>query len=200
MSAAKCPHGDESFVVADYLAGRLSEADASAFEEHAFGCDRCIAELERATELRAALDADNVRTRGERPRSMPWPAFALAAALVLGVGLWMARPLLAPEPAYRAGDDAAPTLDLAVTRIGERIALSWEPVPGADLYEVRVFTAAGDPVHAQRSEKTSMQLFPADWQEDAAADRLHVQVIAFDELRQAIARSELETLKLGGGS
>lgn len=194
MSAAHCPYGDESFVVADYLAGRLSEADASAFEEHSFACDRCFDELQRATELKAAEPAP---APPRRTRAISWQPLALAAAVVLGVGIWLARPVIdaPPGPVYRDGGDAAATvLPLTVARGGERVTLSWEPLEDADVYEVRVFDEAGNPVFEKQTAAPALEISAAEWRSDAGTGPFYAQVIALDELRQTIARSDFEPL------
>lgn len=198
MAAPHCAYGDESFVVADYLAGRLPEAEASAFEEHAFTCDRCFGELERATELRAAADGTVAPPAGsQRSQAYGWPLLALAATVLLGVGLWIARPstdVESPPTVYRDGNAGSAAVDLNVEWHGDRVAVAWEPVDRADLYEVQVFDAAGDPVFTERTAATSLQVSMADRQDGAATGPLYVQVIALDELRQTIARSGLQPL------
>ena len=199
MATPHCAYGDESFVVADYLAGRLSEAEVSAFEEHAFACDRCFGELERATELRAAADGTVVAPPAgpQRSQAHGWPLLALAATVLLGIGLWIARPspdVESPPAVYRDGNAGAAAVNLDAEWLGDRVAVTWEPVDRADLYEVQVFDAAGDPVFMERTAATSLQVSMADRQDGAATGPLYVQVIALDELRQTIARSGLQPL------
>jgi Putative zinc-finger len=192
MSTAGCPHGDESFIVADYLAGRLSGAEASAFEEHAFNCDRCFDELQAGSEVRAADTGDQAAAR-PRPATT-WLPLAVAATVLLAAGLWLAQPLFeTPDPVYRGAGDGTGVLNVDVTHADDRVILNWTPVEGVDQYEIRVFSA-GDPVFEQQSRETSLDLPVTSWRPSSAKGQLHVQVTALDELHQTIVRSDLEPL------
>ncbi|MEX2126086.1 MAG: hypothetical protein WD795_19505 [Woeseia sp.] len=206
MLESNCPYGDESLVVADYLAGRLSRAKTQAFEAHSFGCERCFGELQRAVEVRAAGHDKRSAEVHEQPVSRPgriiWPSLGLAATVALALGVWVAAPLLDEaetpvEPVYRdAGDDAGGVqgLRLAVERNDDRVALDWAPVQGADQYEVRIFTEGGDPVFERQTSRTSIELSAAEWQEADPPGKFYGQVIALDELRQIIVQSGFEPL------
>ena len=50
-----CPGTGERDVAVLYLAGKLPEDEAEAFEAHYFECERCWEEVQRGSELRAAL-------------------------------------------------------------------------------------------------------------------------------------------------
>lgn len=200
MSAVDCPYGDESLVVADYLAGRLPRAEARSFEAHSFGCDRCFGELQRATELRAAADAHRAGTATSRPAArtsrFAWPAVGLAAAVALAVGIWITQPTTDQQdgPVYR---DAAPSgeiLPVEVSRSGSSITLSWPPVDGADRYSVRVWSETGEPLLEQNATEPAVELAEAHWQDAAGANAVYVQVLAVDELQQVIVRSEFVPL------
>ncbi|HET6628390.1 MAG TPA: zf-HC2 domain-containing protein [Woeseiaceae bacterium] len=193
MSTASCPHGDESFIVADYLAGRLSGAEASAFEEHTFNCDRCFEELQLASEVRAA---DTGEPAAARPRpGTTWLLLAVAATVLLAAGLWLAQPLFeTPDPVYRDAGNGAGMLTVDVTHDDGRVILNWTPVQGVDQYEIRVFSDAGDPVFEQQSRETSLDLPVTSWQGSSRAGAFYVQVIALDDLHQTIVQSDLEPL------
>lgn len=202
MSENDCPYGDESLVVADYLAGRLSVEQSRAFEAHSFECERCFDELQLATELRGASE------KRAAPESRPgvsrtvWPALGLAAALVLAIGVWFALPFpegpgMPAEPVYRDGDaatDLLQNLPLEVGRDNGTVSLSWATVKGAHRYTVRVFTEAGDPVLEEQTTNTAIDLPAAAWEEAARPGQAYVQVIALDELRQMIVQSEFVLL------
>ncbi|MFW6202615.1 MAG: zf-HC2 domain-containing protein, partial [Gemmatimonadota bacterium] len=68
--------GDD--VVEDYVAGRLSEAEAEAFEAHYFECDACWGRVRGALELYAAFS--------ERPAAGPADAGSSAAGGRAGRG------------------------------------------------------------------------------------------------------------------
>src|SRR5207244_1830986 len=65
-----CNSVEEQDLVSQYVGRKLSPEEAEAFEEHYFGCDRCWAEVQGATELRAALANEG---RSQRERSV-YPA------------------------------------------------------------------------------------------------------------------------------
>lgn len=196
MSTASCPHGGESFIVADYLAGRLSGAEASAFEEHSFNCDRCFEELQRAAEVRAADTGEPAAAAVHpRPGTTTWLPLALAATVLLAAGLWLAQPLFeTPDPVYRDAGDGTGTLTVDVLHDDDRVILNWAPVGGVDRYEIRVFSDAGDPVFEQQSRETSIDLPVTSWQASSRAGQFYVQVIALDELQQTIVKSDFEPL------
>lgn len=207
MSENNCPYGDDSLVVADYLAGRLSAAKSDAFEAHSFGCERCFAELQRAAELRAvnqdqAVRGAHVHRPVARPRWVSWPSLAVAATVVLAIGVWYATPIVDDaeiplEPVYRDGEvstDSGQGLHFAIERNGGTVSFSWTEVPGADQYQLRIFSASGDPVFEQQVQGTSIELSAATWQDTAAPGKFYGQVIALDELRQVIFQSGFEPL------
>ena len=207
MSENNCPYGDDSLVVADYLAGRLSAANTEDFEAHSFGCERCFTELQRAAELRAAnqgriaSDAHENRPVARSPW-VSWPSLAVAATVVLAIGLWYATPIVDDakmplEPVYRDGEDSTASgqgLRLAVERRGNIVSMSWTEVAGADQYRLRVFTESGDPVFEQPVQGTSIELSTATWQDADALGNFYGQVIALDALRQVIVQSGFEPL------
>ena len=73
-------------VIERYAAGRLSESETQAFEEHLLVCDRCQDELTLAVAVREALPAGEADDEPAVPRRLPWRGagigLALAAAAV----------------------------------------------------------------------------------------------------------------------
>jgi Putative zinc-finger len=207
MSENNCPYGDDSLVIADYLAGRLSPAKTEAFEAHSFGCESCFGELQRAAELRAA-DQDRIVSDAHmhhpvaRSRWVSWPSLAVAATVVLAIGVWYATPIIDDaevpvEPVYRDGEDNTASgqgLRLAVERNDNTVSFSWTEIQGADQYQLRVFTESGDPVFEQQTQGTSIELSAATWQDTGTPGKFYGQVIALDELRQVIVQSDFEPL------
>jgi hypothetical protein len=131
--------GFDATSAARYLVGRLTEAEAEAFEAHYFGCERCWAEVRTAQELRAALRPGGA-TRAAARR--PWMPFAAAAALLVAVGAWMLVRPSGGERAFRAGQGDELTLTLSATPDGS-VSVSWSDAAGARAYRVRVVTAEG---------------------------------------------------------
>ena len=82
-------------IVERYSAGQLSEAEAEAFEQHFFECEKCYEALQDHAAIRAALsNAPREELSRPAPSSAdfnPWWLLA-AAMLVLGLGLvlWLA--------------------------------------------------------------------------------------------------------------
>lgn len=203
MAAANCPYDGGSLVVADYLAGRLSDAEARAFEEHSFACDRCFHELQRATELRAAAESDGATAgmtdlAAARPRRLAWAALGMAAAVTLALGIWFTQPVPdAPRPderVYRDATQGGRMLPLKVSRDGDSVTLSWPSVDRADRYRVRVWNAGGEPLFEQDATEPTATLPVSRWRDAAGADGVYVQVVALDELQQAVARSDVVPL------
>ena len=121
-----------------YVAGRLAEAEAEAFEAHYFGCDRCWREVRTAQELRSALEP----ARSPRAlRGRPWIPLAAAAALVGALGTWMLVRPPGAERVFRAGRGA--TLALTASAGETAVSVSWSPVPNARGYRARLVTAEG---------------------------------------------------------
>lgn len=202
MTGLTCPYGDESLVVAEYLAGRLSGPNARSFEMHSFGCNRCFDELQRAIELRAAAEAESrTNAMSAAPSGRPWQMLGIAAAVVLAVGVWLAQPTTeqqpaVPEPVYRdavkAGEGRI-ALSLDVSKDGETVTLRWPSVQGAERYTVRVWTESGEPIVEQQTRELSLVLRAARSRPSAEGD-LYAQVLALDEMQQVVGSSELVRL------
>jgi hypothetical protein len=136
---------DES-IAGRYVAGRLAEAEAEAFEAHYFGCDRCWRVVRAAQELRGALELEPAR--GQRTLlARPWVPLAAAAALLIALGTWMRVRQPGAEQVFRAPRGA----ELALTASAREtaVSVSWSPVPNARGYRARVVTAAGGLVTEQ---------------------------------------------------
>jgi CHAT domain-containing protein len=85
-----CASIEEQDLVSRYVGRKLSPEEAEAFEEHYFACDRCWAEVQQGTEVRAALREEKVSAGAVRVRprriSPVWGALAVAAAVALAIG------------------------------------------------------------------------------------------------------------------
>lgn len=185
-SVVTCADVEDRDLAAAYLAGRLSEDDAAAYEAHYFGCEPCWAALRRATELRAAF-AVPVRA-GWRPA--PW-AVRLAATITLLVGGWLVVDRFrTPAPTLTMRGSADSLAILPSSRVGI-FAASWRPVPGAASYRVRLFTADGGLLLERETADTLIEV-PADSVAlPAGVIRIFWQLQSLDALRQPVARSPL---------
>lgn len=127
----------EPHVAAAYVDHRLSGAELAAVEDHLAGCASCRTEAAAVTTATRARPATRVMYGG---------AVAAAAAAIL---LLVARPQ-APPPASDTAHRAATT----ATEMGPRLlspsgagsqsgTWRWQPVSGADRYELTVFDVEG---------------------------------------------------------
>src|SRR5262245_20938359 len=88
MKEIDCTRADETDLVALYLAGKLPEHEAEAFETHYLGCERCAAALREGGEIRAALGKPVLATAPASPEAPRrggsrdvWTFLAAAAAV-----------------------------------------------------------------------------------------------------------------------
>jgi CHAT domain-containing protein len=121
-----CNSVEEQDLVSQYVGRKLSPEEAEAFEEHYFGCDRCWAEVQRATELRAALqksasDAKEMAPEPVPPRVIrgPWRNWGLLAAAAAVAFVAVAAVLLVSKGASRSRDPGTLVADLAEA-VGQR--------------------------------------------------------------------------------
>ena len=83
---ALCDEFAAGFVTERYVAGKLSESETEAFEEHLLVCDRCQGEVTLAVAVREALPEGEADEEPAGVRRLPWRGagigFTLAAAAV----------------------------------------------------------------------------------------------------------------------
>ena len=105
--------------------------------DHVMRCAACLPEFEL---LRAAASAGS-------PTRVSWRPIALAASLLLAVGLGFAlRRSPASEAPVERGSDRGPRLASPMGRVraADATRLVWHPVPSALSYDVEVTTPSGD--------------------------------------------------------
>ncbi len=131
-SSITCAQVERDELERRYVASLLTDDEADAFEAHYFACERCWAALQRAVELRAALDAEQVGrlafvadssgpaplTRdavvtsaaapGRRRVARWWPVALGAAAALVIVASW---PTIANHVATTGAPNIAPDND-----------------------------------------------------------------------------------------
>src|SRR5689334_17438078 len=85
-----CPLRSGHDLAEPYVAGTLTEPDQSAFEEHFFTCQACLAHVQMLQEVRDRLASVPARPKAPDPRwpAAPWLGLALAAGLVAAVAFW----------------------------------------------------------------------------------------------------------------
>ena len=179
-----CDEVDGADLDVRYVAGSLAPADAEAFEEHYFSCERCWALVQQGLALRAAA-MDGASSRASAPgipaasapagntpaglalshpgleslrshRRSAWRAGSLAAAALL-VAFSIAR--LIPRPRPQAVDtERGAQLSLPVTASrpsADSLVATWPRVAGALRYRVRMFNASGAMLAEGESADTS---------------------------------------------
>jgi hypothetical protein len=168
-----CEAVTEKGLVERYLAGKLSEAETEAFETHYLTCTRCRTELrlgagirELLPEVREAPLAPGIR--GEKKtghwfrRNARVGAVAAAVAAVL-VGVILVKPAGREPLPHREGVPetvAAPGAEAPRGEVAAVRQFRWAAVPGADLYRVTLYDAAGDVLW--QAETSASSLAPPD--------------------------------------
>jgi hypothetical protein len=85
-----CEEVEQQDIVGAYVAGKLPDETRDLFEEHYFGCDHCLQQVECA---RIARDVLATRRPAESRNWLPW--LAIAAALFAAIAVWR---VVAPKP------------------------------------------------------------------------------------------------------
>ena len=192
-----CKRVDEEDLDTRYLAGRLSEAEATALEEHLVACDRCWGIVHRGATIRAAWPAEE-RPAGEGGQSGPprrsrrwmgWAALA-AASVAVTVGVLRDRqgPARLDHPDATRGTAERLTPTARVDSLALRVA--WPRVAGAASYRVRLYGPDGAMLLEREVGDTNFSVLRSSLTESADAS-VYWQVFGLDELRSEVARSEL---------
>jgi hypothetical protein len=190
-----CPSAGERDTALLYLAGKLAEDEAQAFEEHYFSCVECREDVERGSELRSTLGKPPVVPRtNARSAVRAWLPLAAAAVLAFaGVGVWqMTR--RSPEEADRRvmRSTATGVLDVGVVAGSSgAIELSWPPHPDAASYVVQVLAPDDAGVWKTRTSEPRLTIASGILPAPERARGLRVEVEAFDSMGQEVAKSEL---------
>jgi hypothetical protein len=186
-----CELVDQRDLDTRYLAGRLDEAEAEAFEAHYFGCDRCWGLVRQGQAVKAALAPPVVSAPRALPatrRSTPWLALAASLAVLAG-GLQLWRVIggrQRPEDTVRGPSDS---LQLVVEFRGDTLLASWSRLPGATTYRTRFYSEDGVVLLERESAETSLVLPPGAQGRLVRETSLLMQVQALDDLRQLRGRS-----------
>jgi CHAT domain-containing protein/Flp pilus assembly protein TadD len=192
---------EEQDLVSRYVGQKLSPEEAEAFEEHYFGCDQCWDEVQAATEVRAALQAQVATPRETAPKTVesrlvrgPWGNWGLLAAAAAVAIVALSAGLLVLKRSSRPL--AASTLVAELSEAaGHRHSIRARLTGGFQLPEVT--RSAGEP------EKPSWKVFAAAEKIKQAAEQnvnadtaraLGLAHLIVGEIDQALARLEEGTL------
>ena len=198
-----CPYDGERETRSLYLAGRLSEADAAAFEAHYFECDRCAEAVEVGTKLRAAFEKAPVVPAAIAPRRLrAWlPLAAAAAVALLGFGVWRIARRAAVEAAPSVSRAAHEALAVKAARHPDGgVTLTWLPPPSAASYKIEVFGSDGATLWSGESREPRLHIGAGVLPAPGGGSEPRVQVEAYDALGQMVARSAPTNLVPAGGS
>jgi hypothetical protein len=169
-----------------YLTGQLSEAEATAFEEHYFGCERCWALVQQGLAAQAAVSDEPPRRPLQRPTRPRW-GLAAGAAVAAGLGIWL---VVAREPVPPADPiRGRASIEVRTASDDSFVSAAWSPVTGADIYQVRLFAADGTLLHQRRLADTMISV-PLDSVPGAAGGAFW-DVEALDRMRDPVGRSEM---------
>jgi hypothetical protein len=197
-NSTNCPHGGEDETRSLYLAGKLPEKEAEAFESHYFGCASCAEAVEVGAQLLASYGNVPVRSTAPVRARFPRTWIPLAAAAVAGfvaVGVWqIARrePSLAGSSGLRSTSHA---LEVQAEASGDGgFELTWTGPANAASFTVEVFDADGATLWEGGVTEPRFRVAPEVLAKARGSSPPAVTIEAFDALRQSIAKSESKTL------
>jgi anti-sigma factor RsiW len=193
-----CAKAGERDLALLYLAGRLPEDEAEAFEAHYFECENCWHDVQRGSELRAALGKPAVAPLAAATRSAwDWRPFAAAAVIAfVGLGVWQLTRRTAEEPnrPVLRGVNAEGLALKVETGPQGGINLTWPPHPDAATYEVEVVASDGVSVWKKETKEPRVTIGAAVLPAPREGISFVVKVEALDSMRQVVATSELTPL------
>ncbi len=189
-----CPAASDSArdLVPLYLAGRLSEADAEAFEAHMLGCATCREDLGAGAALRELYGKPAVTALPPpAPARRTWLPLAAAAALaLLAVGVWNSRrPVeVIGQPVLRGASTGGLQVDVQSGPEGS-IELAWPAHPNAAAYEVQVIATDGVSMWRAEAREPRLSIAPGVLPTPAPGQSFVVEVQALDSMGQVVAAS-----------
>ena len=199
-----CDRVDQEGLDTRYLAGKLGEAEAEAFEAHYFECDRCWALVHRGVEVRAAgrptATARNPPIRAIPWRKWAWVPLAAAAAAVLWLGIRTTPVVPRPGSDSTTRGTEGGTMSVRVISGGAELKAAWPKVTSATDYQVRLFDPSGALLWERRIPDTAVSVardsLPGG-QRGGGGAILYWQVQALDPTGAAVARSALVEIAPG---
>jgi hypothetical protein len=200
MREIDCERADEIDLSALYLAGRLNEDDAQAFESHYLACDRCAAALRAAGEIRAAMGkpvlarAPVVEAAGRSGGGWREIGTLLAAAATVAAFFFGMRQMAEREPLVRDGvlrSARADAIHLSIAAETDgNVVLAWPANPRAHSYRIEILRSDGVPVLKSETEDRRVVVAAGDLPERPENVELLARVEALDALGQVVASSE----------
>jgi hypothetical protein len=194
---SECPGTGEGQrdLVPLYLAGKLTEDEAEAFEAHYFGCPRCREDVRAGAALRELYGKEAVAaSRGRAPTTRrAWLPFAAAAAIAfVGLAVWqLGRPRdeAAGRPVLRGTSAEVLRVEIEAAAQGG-IDLSWPAHPDAATYEVEIFASSGARVWGTEVHEPRLSIGAGVVPAPEPGQPFEVEVRALDPMRQVVASSE----------
>jgi len=141
----ECPKAADRDLTPLYLAGKLSRAEAEAFEEHYFACESCRMDVGKGSEFRAYFGKPAIVPVGRPPRSRrPWLRLAAAAAIALvAAGVWHWTRSATEMQSVSRGAEARIDRIAITPRADGGFDVSWPARLAAAAYAVEVFGPDG---------------------------------------------------------
>jgi hypothetical protein len=189
MNSELTPSRPDEKWIQDYLAGRLSEAEAEEFEARCLADDTLGEELERALEIRAAMKRSDSKPQARSGLRGTWLPLAVAAgAAMLAAGFYWLQTPQQSTPLFRGAQQA---LTLEVDVSGNQISARWPAVPGASGYELRLFERDGRLIRSMEVDGTASVIDLGNAGSiDPGRKPASVDVTALDAFGQTLLRSQ----------
>lgn len=188
-----CPGSDGSRrdLAPLYLAGRLTEEEAEAFEAHSLGCPKCREDVRVGAALRELYGKAGVTASARPARARRWwlPLAAAAAIAFAGVGVWQAARRASEAPAVLRSVSASLNVRLAPAASGG-IEAEWTEPPDAASYVARVFARDGAELWKSETHSPRARIEPATLSSRGAEASLLFEVEALDARGRIVASSE----------
>lgn len=190
-----CPGTDagQKDLVPLYLAGKLTESEAEAFEAHYLGCPKCREDVRAGAALRELYGRPAVAAAGvPRPPRRTWLPLAAAAAIAfVAVGVWQWSRRAEDSGSATVRGTNAPSLVVKIANTPERdTAVSWTPLPDATTYQVQVFGSDGARVSTTDVNEPQLSFRAGVLPTPVPGQFLAVEVRALDALGRVAATSE----------
>ncbi len=196
MKPIRCPGTDPGprDLAPLYLAGRLTEEEAEAFETHYLGCPKCREDVRGGAALRELYGKAGVAAASARQVSArrSWLPLAAAAAIAFaGVGVWQAArrgPAPSDNPAVLRGASRSMNVRLAPAASGG-VEAEWTAPPGAASYTARVFARDGAELWKSETRAPRVGIDPAILSSRGTEVSLLFEVEALDARGRVVASS-----------